>query len=198
MNVSTVLVLALSSQAGLPPQLSDFQPASAAVLEAASAISTLPDTTVLSYPVSGRDRRSIRASMSEKSPANAEGEQHDALTFWRYEFGAAPFADGQCRPETIEVRYTVLVVLPELMTRDQISVRERAEWDRYFARVVNHESRHRQIAVEGADRLREVMRAAPTCEEAQVFAASEMERIAQTSVEFDAETQHGATDGAVY
>lgn len=198
MNVSSVLAAVLLSQAGVPPQLASFPPASTALMEAASAVSTLPDTTVLGYPVTGRDRRSIRASMSEGRPANAAGEQHDAVTFWRYEFDAAPFVDVQCRPDTIEVRSTVLIALPDLVTRDQISVRERADWDRYFVQLVSHESRHRQIAVEGGERLREMMRAAPTCEAAQAIGAAESERIAQASVAFDAETRHGATEGAVY
>ena len=64
--------------------------------------------------------------------------------------------------------------------------------------MIRHEGHHRQLAVDGADQLRAAMRTAPTCEAAQAVAAAVSERIAQASVAYDAETRHGAAEGALY
>jgi predicted secreted Zn-dependent protease len=168
-------------------------------LIAAAGLADLPDLILLGYEVEGRSPRSIRASINaRRPPEDAGGARHDARTRWTYRNRVETGPDGQCDPRTATVVLRLTVVLPDLVSRDQLSVRERDGWDRYFAAVVAHERNHARIAVAGRDMLQTAMRASPTCDAMRAAVRTTAAGITAASQTYDRQTGHGRREGAVY
>ena len=78
-------------------------------------------------------------------------------------------------------------------------------WRRYLDALTEHESGHRETGFRAATDIAEVLPALPakpTCEEAEeaanVAAREVLERYRKLDTEYDGETRHGATQGAVF
>ena len=174
-------------------------PASERLSGATGVLRDLPGMTLTGYEVSGRSPNAVRRAMNSARPAaGKDGERHDALTSWRYSTRWMRGSDGQCAPATAEVTLTITVVLPDLTTREQLSSRERADWDRYFTSLVGHEHNHGRIAVAGRDQMQAAMRASPTCEAMQAVVRQTSNEVSAASREYDRLTEHGKREGAVY
>lgn len=160
-------------------------------------IANRPNTTLHGYEVSGRSRRAVREAMQRVRPRDLNGDAHDAIVLWRYSFQMHGGPRG-CEPARSEVLLAVTVVLPDLATPERLNRADRAAWNTYFERLAEHETNHLRIAERGAERLEEVMRAAPDCGAARTAAAAENEAIGAANTEYDRLTQHGRTEGAVF
>lgn len=174
-------------------------PASERLRAATSALNDLSGLTLAGYEVSGRSPNAVRRAMnSARPPAGTDGERHDALTSWRYSTRWMRSSDGQCVPASAEVTVTITVVLPDLTTREQLSSRERTDWDRYFTALVGHERNHGRIGMAGRDQMQAAMRAAETCEAMQTAVRQTGAEVSAASREYDRLTEHGKREGAVY
>ena len=166
---------------------------------ATSVLNDLPGLTLTGYEVSGRSPNAVRRAMnSARPPAGTDRERHDALTSWRYSTRWRNGSDGQCSPATAEVAVTITVVLPDLTTREQLSSRERADWDRYFTALVGHEHNHGRIAIAGRDQMQAAMRVSASCEAMQAVVRQTSNEVSAASREYDRLTEHGKLEGAVY
>lgn len=161
------------------------------------ALASLPNVTVVTYPVEGRSRRGIREDMNRNRP-EVNGQRHDARTIWVFQPHWRRDANGQCLPETAELTVTITVTLPELTTRDDLRRADREAWDRYFAALVQHEGNHVHIVNLGAEHIVTAMRQATTCETMEAAGRAVSEEVAAASAEYDRLTRHGATEGAVF
>lgn len=178
---------------GTPPAVSS--PTLAAL---APDLAAQPGVTIVGYPVSGRSPRAIRESINEGRPRPAEGEPFDARTEWRYQTRWRGDGAGGCDPTTAEVEMTIVVILPELTTRDALDRRERERWDRYFTALIGHEHNHVRVALAGAEQLRTYMRSAPDCATMQAAQAQISASIKAANAAYDERTGHGRTEGATY
>lgn len=200
MIISLTAVLVAAALAGQAPE-ADPAPASARLVEAASraGLSDLPDLTLQGYEVEGRSPRSLRDAIDRRRPRDrASGERHDARTQWNYQTRWRVGADGQCIPATATVALTLTMVLPDLASREGLSGREQADWDRYFAALVAHEGNHGRIAVAGQEQMQAAMRASPTCEAMNAVVGAANAEVSAASRTYDRQTDHGRREGAVY
>lgn len=165
---------------------------------AAPELAAVPGVALVGYPVSGRSARAIRQSINEGRPQLPQGEPFDARTTWRYQVRWMNRSARGCDPATVEVETSIVVILPELTSRDQLDRRERESWDRYFTALVGHEHNHVRIAVAGADQLRTHMRAAHDCAAMQAANARINAAVRAASEAYDENTRHGRSEGATY
>lgn len=186
MSFLIVAVLAGSIQASSP-----------SLTEAAPELAALPNTTLVGYPVGGRDPRAVRAAINSGRPSEG-GRRFDGRTTWRYATRWRTNGAGRCDPASAEVTYTITITLPDLTDRSRLSARDRAGWDRYFAALVRHEGNHARIAIRGAEEMRAAMRATSDCDSLQAAARRVEAAIAEANLRYDEQTQHGRTEGAVY
>lgn len=195
MMLTSLLLAAFLAQT--TPPIVDAPLASERLRAAVPELADRPNTTLHSYEVSGRSRRGVREAMQSLRPQDLNGERHDAVVLWRYSFRMHGGRNG-CQPERSEVMLEATVVLPDLVTPERLNRADRAAWDRYFERLVYHETNHLRIAERGAERLLEVMRAAPDCEAARAAADAENEAVGAANAEYDRMTRHGRTEGAIF
>jgi predicted secreted Zn-dependent protease len=191
MLVGTVLALALQAQPAAEPP-----PPSARLVVAAEALAALPNTTLKGYVVSGRNLRTVRAAMMELRPADDSGTRHDAWTSWLIQ-PRLMRRGAVCEAASAHAEYSVTVTLPDLETPEALSQNERAAWDRYFSALVSHEINHVRIVQEGAERVAADMRAATGCEAIHAASQTSMAAIGEASAQYDLQTRHGASEGAV-
>lgn len=183
----------------MPPQ----EPASAETTAPSDRLATvvptvaaLPNVTLLGYPVSGRNRRAVRAEMNERRP-EIRGQRHDARTTWQYNFRVqAP--NGVCSPQTAQVSVSITVIMPDLDDPSRLGRTDRAAWDSYIAALALHEGNHARIANLGAEHMQAAMRAAASCSDLQAIIDAQGAEVAAASQQYDSQTRHGATEGAQF
>lgn len=160
-------------------------------------LAAMQEVTLSAYGVPGRNAQSIRRNLDRLRPAEPEGGRYDALTTWRYSWRFNS-REAQCRPQTIEVKVAINVLLPQLVEYANLSKRERSRWDRYFSALVEHETNHARIAIKGAQDLQSGLREMETCDQLAERGRQLSEDISEASLLYDRQTRHGRLEGAVY
>lgn len=164
------------------------------------------DTQVRWYDVEGDSEQVLRTNLDALGPEDSKGDRHDAYTSW-YVTWRFPFSrtDEGCStgPVTTDVR--VVMTLPRWRGPADEKLPLVQKWRRYLDSLVEHESGHRDTGFRAATEITDTLPglpAQPTCEEAEAraneAARAVLERFRAHDVNYDDETHHGATQGAVF
>ena len=159
------------------------------------------ETTIRWYDIDGDTEAEIRAQLEAKGP-----EGHTAYTAWQVTWNM-PFEKTEegCTtgPVTTDVRITMR--LPRWKGPADQNDPLVQRWKKYLDGLKEHESGHRETGFSAATDIAELLPSLPpkpTCEEARAAAdaaASEvLAKYRQRDDEYDAETKHGETQGAVF
>lgn len=163
------------------------------------------DTQVHWYDVEGDTASELRASLDARGPATPDGVRHDAYTSWFVTL-RIPTArtDEGCVPGPVTATVRVTITLPRwrgFADGDPLTAR----WRRHLDALKEHESGHRDNGFRAAAHITDLLPslpARPTCEEAEAeanqVALEVVERYRKQDVEYDQETHHGETQGAVF
>ncbi|MDP1825862.1 MAG: DUF922 domain-containing protein [Archangium sp.] len=159
------------------------------------------DTLLHWYDIEGDTEAELRAQLDARGP-----EGHDAYTAWHvtWKFPFLQTEEG-CTTGPVTTAVRVNVTLPRWKApadeRDPLVRR----WRRYLDALKEHESGHRETGFRAATDITETLPALPpkpTCEEAEeaanAAAREVLERYRAGDLTYDAETRHGATQGAVF
>lgn len=192
MIFATALVVALGLASTAP--VNDTQQA---LIGLAPDLAAMPEVSLTAYVVEGRNPRTIRQNMNRLRPRMASGESFDGLTRWQFA-SRWKTQNGQCVPETIEIKVTVSVTLPQLAQYDRLSRSDRQKWDRYYAALVQHETNHARIAITGSKMMQEELRKAGSCDGLDAMGQRLAEQVSAASQTYDTQTNHGRTEGAVF
>ncbi|MFT3713929.1 MAG: DUF922 domain-containing protein [Archangium sp.] len=163
------------------------------------------DTQIKWYDIEGDSEADLRAEMDAKGP-DTDGERHDAYTRWHVTW-RFPFVRGEdgCAtgPVTTDVR--VVVTLPRWLGYADEQEPLMRRWRRYLEALKTHEGGHRDTGFRAASEISEKLAELPpqpNCDEAEEVANAAamkiLESYRKTDVDYDAETRHGATQGAVF
>ncbi len=163
-----------------------------------------PRVTVVTYAVEGRTARDVLRSLMEHGPRDG-GDVFFGLTSTDLDvtYDPEPISGG-CVIQNTRVVVDIQITLPEWLPGADVDPDLAADWSRFRRALTDHEDRHREIAVEGAedayDAVAELLR--PTCNEANEEARRRLERlgveVGAAHRRFDAETGHGKHDGAIW
>lgn len=168
--------------------------------------STWPQGTQIHwYDVSGDSEAELRAQLDRLGP-ETDGERHDAYTAWHVTWHF-PFVQGDdgCAtgPVTTDVR--VVVTLPRWQGFADEGAPLVQRWRRYLDALKEHESGHRLTGIHAASDITEQLPQLPpkpTCGEAEeaanALARSILDQHRARDVEYDGETRHGITQGALF
>lgn len=162
---------------------------------------------VVTYTVTGKTINEISKSLEANTmpDPNEPGSRYYALTRWQLAGDWAMRSSSRgCEVVDGKVSVAITVTLPALVTPNVPSdVRQRFET--FMEKTVLHESDHVAITLHGA---REYQRAlshhppAPNCEVLQLqlkaLFRQNFDEINRANREYDAKTQHGRTQGAVF
>lgn len=157
------------------------------------------------YSITGATLREIRGSLETARPKHLQGRV-DGQTDWRIEWHfATQSTPTGCRCSGFSTRTVITVTLPRWRAPTNAVPSVLQEWSRYSGALGRHEAGHAQIALAGAaEMLRRTKDAgeAADCEglktRLQSLAHQVVEVYRKRDADYDEQTQHGATQGAVW
>lgn len=151
------------------------------------------------YDVAGADGGALLSSLAQRGPKGFHG-----LTDWefRYDYRVAPTPEGTCRVTGVRTAVTGRILLPRWVDEPKAPTALRQAWATYMDALMKHEEGHMATGQSLTRALQSDIGAAtgPDCKTLR----TDVERLAQGLINdhqardqrYDADTQHGATQGA--
>jgi len=156
------------------------------------------------YEISGSSVTQLRESLNQKRPVSRDGTPHDANTAWdirwRYTTRELP---SMCAVKSFDVSVEIAMTVPKWVNEADAPSSLVERWRNYYAALLVHEDGHKAIASAAAAAIRRLgatVSPQPSCAEvARVIdraATSVLDDYRQKERQYDAETDHGRTQGA--
>lgn len=207
-RVLAVAVLMAATHAPAAARAEELASLEGSVLRPAQPRPSVPIVreTYDTYDVRGTSIPELRAGLRRYGVRMNDGNTYDALTSWniRWEYDYDR-TSGSCSIDDFRAFVDVTILYPRWISDDNDDpVLISDAWDSYLHSLIRHEQGHRDIAVATADRLIRTVAALPpaaTCADLDRAVAalgrSFMTRLNLDQRAYDAETGHGAMQGAV-
>lgn len=188
------------AEAAAPPAAPPM--ASSAVESRTGTVAANAETVY--YEVEGLSRSEISAALRAHGPS-VRGQQFFGLTEWEMSAGYLPAKiEGGCAVDDLTVRVSTTTHLPQWPSDAVASEALREAWDRFVMALTHHEHGHRVLAEQAAEVVRQRLLtvSAPTCAALDGMArgamADVMREYEARQHAYDADTEHGRTQGAVW
>ena len=158
------------------------------------------------YEVCGCNEKELQCDIKKKCILWSDGKKYDAVTTWNvnwdYGYDNAP---QSCAADSFRVTIEILFRYPKWARTHDASPQLVEKWDQYMKNLTVHENGHRDIAVQAAEKLSRAVAALPpasTCVEldrrVRALYRARMAKLDQDQREYDATTNHGVTQGALF
>jgi predicted secreted Zn-dependent protease len=156
------------------------------------------------YDVDGASAKEIRQVLNQRGPTDYQHRRFDAITAWhvRWEYTFNRTTAG-CNIASVSTVVDVIYSFPRLSSDSSAPADVRHAFAEYSERLLVHEKGHAKNAIEIAKRIEagiRVLPAALTCARLTAIANSLGEFLIkeanQLDIEYDADTDHGRTQGA--
>ncbi len=158
---------------------------------------SIPHATIQYYDIFGSTESELRAQLDAKGPVDPSGYKGDALTRWSYNWSWLGFGTDACDLSTAAVSYQITVTLPRWNPPANAPPALVAKWINYVHALVTHETGHVEFAAAQQPVILAAIQNAK-CATANAAAQAVLQRIRQHDIEYDAATNHGATQGAQF
>ena len=156
------------------------------------------------YDIEGQSIGELRKKMNQKGTKWNDGKTYAAVTSWdiRYRYDVFHEA-GRCSIKSVKTNVDIVYHLPR-RTSSPSGPDLSAQWDSYMKRLKEHEFGHKDLAVKAAAEINQILASL-----ADFSSESELEqeidrqteemfrRLKEEQVDYDDETRHGETQGAV-
>lgn len=151
------------------------------------------------HDIAGRSAAELETALSRRRLGAHDGKTTSSYR-WRYR--TTPLG-ATCVVAYVELEMVVSIDLPGWSPTPEASGGVAEQWDRYFTALRLHEEGHRQLAVsEGHEVLEAIMAVNGPCaamdDAVQAAVAAVAARYRERHVQYDAQTQHGVVQGAVF
>lgn len=161
------------------------------------------------YQIAGTTPKELRKQLDKFGPVDKEtGKKFDARTDWLIEWHYYyNESTNECKIDTnrVDVTLTLTFTYPEWKYPPDASSSVVDKWNTYMKNLIIHEEGHASIASEGAQTIYDTITAMPsatTCaalEKATNAAAQgKIDEIKGQEKQYDKETEHGKTQGAIF
>lgn len=154
------------------------------------------------YKVNGSTPNAIRKDMNKKRSG-----KFDAYTNWsvKWHFNTQKNRNKECEIKNIDVKLNIKFILPQWKAERAVDENLKEHWNNYYTALIDHENQHKDIAVEMAGEIEEVLKelgAEKDCNKLKKIANNTANKVLSDykakQKNFDAETNHGINDGAVF
>lgn len=194
--LSFALAIALAACGGSGGGTKTAAPSSAAATEfTAVIVGGIPNAKMQYYDVTGTSVTALRASMDAQGPVDSGGRRNDAFTTWNIDWTWPLAPDGTCILSGATITFAITVTFPRWFPTTATPASLITRWNAYESALVTHESGHVTFVIATADDVLAAIKGA-TCATADSAAQAVVARIRQHDVDYDAETDYGATEGA--
>lgn len=171
---------------------------SAVTAQSTDAFANIPNITFTYYDVSGSTVTGLRTSIDKGRPADPKnGDRFDALSHWRVQWAWMSDGKTRCDLSAATLSFSATVLMPRLAAPGTLSPELRARWDHYIAALETHEAGHVRHAYDHHGEVLTAIKGA-TCETVAKAAQAAIDKIDQYNTEYDRQTRHGETQGAVF
>ncbi len=157
------------------------------------------------YRIVGTTAQELRSQMNQLGPPNASGRRFDAYTRWYVRWQFHYRWDGQvCRISQLQISTDITYTLPHWQNQSHASPALQQHWQHYYQALKRHEEGH---ANHGKAATQEIWQrlsslTQPTCNQMDIVtnrtAQAIVNRYAQKDQDYDRQTDHGRTQGAVF
>jgi predicted secreted Zn-dependent protease len=158
------------------------------------------------YDVKGDSETTLRCDISKNGCKWNDGKKYDSITTWRikwhYGYDRGP---QTCSAESFKATIDIIFRYPKWVRNDDASKSLVDKWDGYMKNLILHENGHRDMAVASAEELSWAVAAmppAPSCAEldrrVRALYSERMQKLSSDERKYDADTNHGLTQGAVF
>jgi predicted secreted Zn-dependent protease len=184
-KIVVVLLAALTSQAGADPTITinyDY------------------------YDIEGQTAAELRDQMDRNGVLWTDGNIYDAYTGWNVNWNYRyRVTDFQCSIRSVTTTLDVEIRLPRWINYASGSSALKRKWDLYMQSLRQHEKGHKDLGVEAAVEIEQsiaVLESAATCDDlaeaANELGRSIISKYATKERGYDAHTNYGETQGAVF
>jgi predicted secreted Zn-dependent protease len=156
------------------------------------------------YAIEGTTAQDLRREMNTKGPQGTGGRRFDGYTrwyvSWRYQYKRT---DGGCAIASVATNVKSTITLPQWRNEDRADSATRAQWSRYLSALDLHEQGHRRHGVDAAHEIDAAIAAMPPAGSCDALGANAnalgmriLQKYQQRDLDYDRDTNHGATQGA--
>ncbi|HEU4670109.1 MAG TPA: DUF922 domain-containing protein [Dyella sp.] len=161
--------------------------------------------TVTTYDVHGATADAIADDMARSGPLD-HGHRVDGYTRWRIQTSYAwRFDPRECRLTRFDATLGIAMTLPQWVPTGHPSASLRRRWERFSAALRTHEDGHAAIGRDARQQILDRARALGPESDCKALVqrvddlvADVMKSHRQMDVDYDARTNHGETQGAVF
>jgi predicted secreted Zn-dependent protease len=185
-----MLLAACQSASAVPFETPPPGPAAAVSVE-------IPHATMTYYDVSGTTADELRTQLNAVRPTAYDGSKGDAVTTWHIHWDWPGYGTSSCNLSAATVSYDVEVEFPHWVEPDDPDPGLVSEWTTYTRNLATHEEGHVDYVVDHYESVAEAIKGA-TCTTAEAAAEAALNPIRRHDLDYDADTDHGATQGAIF
>lgn len=178
-----------------PSPLPPTQPATAIPLKVEAV--EIANATIVYYDIFGFTGAELREQLNMLGPTDYAGFKGDAVTEWYIHWNWPGYGTSNCDLSVAAVSYDMKVILPRWSPPQDASTDLVAKWISYVNALSLHEQGHVDHVVENFQRVVDAIQGA-TCDTADAVGTAILEELRHYDVEYDANTQHGAAQGAIF
>ena len=194
--IRLILVLCLMACRLFQP-FSLVEPTATLVLHDALQIN-IDNATMVFYEISGSTADELREQMNQKGPVDSASRlRYDARTNWYVSWTWPGYGESQCDLSQASVSYDIKVTAPHWEPAPDADPDLVDRWNNYMNSLAVHEQGHVDNIVNNYLQVRDAIRDA-TCATAEQAAQEVLDQFRQFDTDYDLETVHGKTQGAVF
>lgn len=155
----------------------------------------IPNANIIYYDISGSTQDELRTQLNTLGPVGFDGYKGDATTNWFIRWNWPGYGTSTCNLSAAIISYDIKVIFPRWIPPADASPDLIAKWENYSKLLAEHEKGHVDSVIENFPAVVDAIKGA-TCETADSVGTEFLNKIRQFDIDYDAETQHGATQGA--
>lgn len=157
----------------------------------------IPNASIVYYDIAGSTEYELRDELNSLAPIGYDGYKGDASTEWYIHWNWPGHGSDSCDLSAAVISHDIKVIFPRWKPSKDVSPDLIAKWSNYIVQLALHESGHVDYVVEKFPSVVNAIKGA-TCDSADAVATSILDQIRQHDIDYDAETQHGATQAAIF
>jgi predicted secreted Zn-dependent protease len=154
---------------------------------------------VVYYDITGSTVNELRASMDEIGPRDSSdgNKPVDAFVDWHISWTWPGYRTDACELSAASVTYSIKVIMPRWEVPADAPPELVSKWEKYMQTLAWHEQGHVNLIVDNYPSIKAVIQNA-TCSTAEAAAQKTLETLRELNSNYDNETKHGETQGAVF
>jgi predicted secreted Zn-dependent protease len=158
----------------------------------------IPNATMIYYEISGSTADELRAQMNQQGPLDPlEGVRYDARTDWYISWTWPGYGSSDCDLSKTTVSYDIKVTVPYWKPASTTDPKLIEQWNHYLNNLSTHEQGHVNSVVKNYPRVKEAIQRS-TCLTAEQAAQDMLNTFQQANTDYDVQTKHGETQGAIF